>query len=80
MLGDMEHDRPRLEQYKIVLFKGRYLPERLKRSMRGFLHRADNYLPQRDPRAYCLAVALGHVHAYQTINNVSTISTTPKKT
>jgi hypothetical protein len=29
---------------------------------------------------YCLEIALGHVHAYQTINNVSTSSTTPKKT
>ena len=38
-LCDMEHDRPRLEQRKITLFVGRNLPERMERSMRGFLHR-----------------------------------------
>jgi hypothetical protein len=40
-LGDMEHDRPRLEQGKIAFFIGRNLPERMKRSMRGFLHRTE---------------------------------------
>ena len=40
-LCDMEHDRPRLEQRKITLFIGRNLPERMKRSMRGFLHRPE---------------------------------------
>src|SRR5580692_3489197 len=40
-LCDMEHDRPRLEQGKIAFFIGRNLPERMKRSMRGFLHRTE---------------------------------------
>ena len=40
-LCDMEYDRPRLEQHKIAFFIGRNLPERMKRSMRGFLHRAE---------------------------------------
>src|SRR6185312_4367235 len=40
-LCDMEHDRPRLEQGKIALFIGRNLPERMQRSMRGFLHRTE---------------------------------------
>src|ERR1700722_810430 len=34
----MEHDRPRLKQDKSAFFIGRNLPERMKRSMRGFLH------------------------------------------
>ena len=38
-LRDMEHDRPRLEQGEIAFFIGRNLPERMKREMRGFLHR-----------------------------------------
>src|SRR3546814_11736303 len=37
-LGDMEHDRPRLEQGEIAFFNGRNLPERLQRAMRTFLH------------------------------------------
>src|ERR1700692_2484490 len=37
----MEHDCPRLEQGKIAFFIGRNLPERMKRSMRGFLHRTE---------------------------------------
>jgi hypothetical protein len=38
-LGDMEHDRPRLEQGEIAFLIGRNLAERMKRQMRGFLHR-----------------------------------------
>src|ERR1700730_9728397 len=37
-LRDMEHDRPRLEQGEIAFFIGRNLPERMERTMRGFLH------------------------------------------
>jgi hypothetical protein len=37
-LRDMEYDRPRLEESEIAFFLGRNLPERMKRSMRGFLH------------------------------------------
>jgi hypothetical protein len=40
-LGDMEHDRPRLEQGEIAFFIGRNLPERMKRTMRGFLQRTE---------------------------------------
>ena len=40
-LGDMEHDRPRLEQGEIAFFIGRNLPERMKRTVRGFLHRIE---------------------------------------
>src|ERR1700679_41123 len=40
-LCDMEHDRPRLEQGKIAFFIGRNLPEGMKRSMLGFLHRTE---------------------------------------
>src|ERR1700738_2566575 len=40
-LRDMQHDRPRLEQGEIAFFIGRNLPERMKRSMRGFLHRTE---------------------------------------
>jgi hypothetical protein len=40
-LCDMKYDRPRLEQGKIAFFIGRNLPERMKRSMRGFLHRTE---------------------------------------
>jgi len=40
-LRDMEHDRPRLEQNKVLFFIGRDLPERIKRSMRRFLHRTE---------------------------------------
>ena len=36
--GDMEHDRPRLEQGEIAFFIGRDLPERMQRQMRGLLH------------------------------------------
>src|SRR5688572_5541109 len=37
-LRDMEHDGARLEQGEIAFFIGRNLPERMKRTMRGFLH------------------------------------------
>src|SRR3954462_1724357 len=40
-LGDMEHDRARLEQAEIAFFVGRNLPERMKRQMRGLLHRLE---------------------------------------
>ncbi len=40
-LRDMEHDRPRLEQDEIAFLVGRNLPERMKRQMRGFLHRPE---------------------------------------
>ncbi len=40
-LRDMEHDRAQLEQSEIALFIGRNLPERMKRTMRGFLHLAE---------------------------------------
>src|SRR5207248_2713064 len=39
-LGDMEHDRPCLEQGEVAFLIGRNLAERMKRQMRGFLHRA----------------------------------------
>src|SRR6202035_4646221 len=38
-LGDMEHDRPCLEQGEIAFLVGRNLAERMKPQMRGFLHR-----------------------------------------
>src|SRR3979411_734398 len=37
-LRDMEYDRPRLEEGEIAFFIGRNLPERMKHTMRGFLH------------------------------------------
>ena len=40
-LGDMEHDRPCLEQREIAFFIGRNLAKRMKRQMRGFLHRTE---------------------------------------
>src|SRR5882757_11537975 len=40
-LRDMEYDRPRLEESEIAFFIGRNLPERMKRTMRGFLHLAE---------------------------------------
>src|SRR5262245_4163263 len=40
VLGDMEDDRPRLEQREIAFLISRNLTERMKRQMRGFLHRA----------------------------------------
>jgi hypothetical protein len=40
-LGDMEDDRPGLEQGEIAFLVGRNLAERMKRQMRGFLHRAE---------------------------------------
>src|ERR1700677_3712143 len=40
-LCDMEYDGPRLKQDKIAFFIGRNLPERMKRSMHGFLHRTE---------------------------------------
>src|SRR2546430_16909338 len=39
-LGDMEHDRPCLEQGEVAFLIGPKLPERMKRQMRGFLPRA----------------------------------------
>src|SRR5205085_11880512 len=39
-LGDMEDDRPCLEQGEIALLIRRNLTERMKRKMGGFLHRA----------------------------------------
>src|SRR5438270_612947 len=39
-LGDMEHDRPCLEQGEVAFLIGRNLAERMKCQMRGFLHRA----------------------------------------
>src|SRR5437762_9072110 len=39
-VGDMEHDRHCLEQGEVAFLIGRNLPERMKRQMRGFLHRA----------------------------------------
>src|ERR1043166_5869848 len=38
-LGDMEDDRPCLEQGEIAFLIGRNLAERMKRQMRGFFHR-----------------------------------------
>jgi hypothetical protein len=40
-LGDMEHDRPCLEQSEIAFLIGRNLTERMQRPMRGFLHRLE---------------------------------------
>ena len=40
-LGDVEHDRPCLEQGEIAFLVGRNLPERMKRQMRSFLHRTE---------------------------------------
>src|ERR1700731_1125447 len=37
----MEHGGPRLKQGKNAFFIGRNLPERMQRSMRGFLHRTE---------------------------------------
>jgi len=37
VLRDMKYDRPRFKQGEIAFFIGRYLPERMKRSMRGFI-------------------------------------------
>src|SRR5450631_4069450 len=37
-VGDMEDDRPSLEQGEFAIFIGRNLPKRMKREMRGFLH------------------------------------------
>src|SRR5882757_5268701 len=37
-LRDMEYDRPRLEEREIAFFVGRNLTERMKHTMRGFLH------------------------------------------
>ena len=42
-LGDVEDDRPCLEQGEVAFLIGRNLAERMKRQMRGFLHR-----PKRD--------------------------------
>ena len=40
-LGDMKDDGARLEQREIAFLKGRNLPERMKRQMRGLLHRLE---------------------------------------
>ena len=40
-LGDMEHDRPGLEQAGSACFIGRNLPARMQRQMGGPLHRAE---------------------------------------
>ncbi len=37
-LGDMQHDRTRLEQSEIAFFIGRNLSERMKREMRGLFY------------------------------------------
>src|ERR1700716_4621686 len=37
-LRDMKYDRSRLEECEIAFFIGRNLPERMKHTMRGFLH------------------------------------------
>ena len=39
-LGDVKHDRPRLEQREIAFLIGRNLTERMKRQMRALVHRA----------------------------------------
>src|SRR5215510_4663551 len=41
VLGNMEHDRPRLEQGEIAVLKGRNLSERMQRQMRRLLHRTE---------------------------------------
>src|SRR5262249_2059661 len=40
-VGDVEHDRPRLEQGEITFLIGRDLPKWLEREMRAFLHRTE---------------------------------------
>src|SRR5436190_8194104 len=40
-LGDMQHDRPCLEQREIAFLIGWNLSERMKRQMRGLLHRTE---------------------------------------
>jgi hypothetical protein len=42
-LGNMEDDRPGLEQGEIAFLIGRNLTERMKRQMRGFLHRTERH-------------------------------------
>jgi hypothetical protein len=44
-LGDMEHDRSCLEQGEIALLISRDLAERMKRQMRGLLHRPKRHEP-----------------------------------
>src|ERR1700674_1960291 len=44
-LRDMEHDRPRLEHGEIAFFIGWHLPERMERTMRGFLHLSERKKP-----------------------------------
>ncbi len=46
-LGDMQHDRTSLEQREIAFLIGRYLPERMQRQMRRFLHRLKRNKPNR---------------------------------
>jgi hypothetical protein len=40
-IGDVEYDCPCLEQGEVVFLIGRNLAERMKRRMRGFLHRTE---------------------------------------
>jgi hypothetical protein len=40
-LGDVENDRPRLEQHQIAVLIGRDLPERMDRPMGGLFHRGE---------------------------------------
>ena len=40
-LGDVKHDRPRLEQREIAFLISWNLAERMKSQVRGFLHRAE---------------------------------------
>ena len=40
-LGDVEYDRPCLEQGEVAFLIGRNLAERMKGLMRGFLHRTE---------------------------------------
>jgi hypothetical protein len=40
-LGDMKYDRPCLEKGEIAFLIGRNLAERMKRPIRGFLHRTE---------------------------------------
>jgi hypothetical protein len=42
-IGDVEYDCPCLEQGEVVFLIGRNLAERMKRQMRGFLHRSERH-------------------------------------
>lgn len=41
MLGDVKHDRPRLEQGEVAVLIGRNLAKRMRFEMRRFLHGAE---------------------------------------